>query len=102
MAESLESLVVKPKVFKKLKQLAKAKPDELPEYDYLVRREGSMFGGHFERTIYKIDNVIGGVVVLDRNGRKEYIVPSFEWFLAKEEDLTEEYLEEPPAWFKRK
>lgn len=73
--------------------------EEMSCYDYIVRGEGSLFSGYFERTIYPISRTMGSIIYIERFGEEQVVLPTNEWYMAKEEDLNDETLEEPPHNF---
>lgn len=90
---------VKPSLLSQLPCTLDVPNDEREEYDYLVRGEGSYFGGKFERTIYPIVKSYGSIFYIMNRGVEEPTIPTTEWFLAKDEWLNEDTLEEPPKDF---
>lgn len=69
-------------------------------YDYLIRKEGSMYNGYFEGNIYKILKAHGSFIYIDSAGYEKVVINSREWLLAKAEDIEDYMLEERELWRK--
>lgn len=69
-------------------------------YDYLIRNNGSLYGGHYEGNIYKITKSHGSFIYIDNAGYEEIVINAREWLLAKEEDIESYMLEERKLWRK--